>query len=153
MSWDIFLCSSLSILCHLDHSSLQFCLIWGSGLHSSSLPLTLGAKCFGFFSCTPFCNSCRSQLSFARHQLLRDYFECSTKSWCSLWCSLGLFLPVSSSPWALLVSQLLLWLSLPFKELLLSSEHSPGALASLLKAAHLYCMLLLVAAPRAQEWG
>lgn len=60
-----------------------------------------------------------------------------------------IFLPISSSPWALLVSQLLLSLSLSFKELLLSSEHSPGALASWLEAAHLYCALLLVAA-RAQ---
>lgn len=45
---------SLSILYHLDHSSFQFCLIWGGGLHSSSLRLTLGAKCFGFSLVLPF---------------------------------------------------------------------------------------------------
>lgn len=44
-------------------------------------------------------------------------------------------LPVSSFPWSLLVSQLLLWLFLPFKELLLSPEHPPSALASWLQAA------------------
>lgn len=37
---------------------------------------------FWFFSCTPFSSTYRSQLPFAQHQPLRDYFGCSTKSWC-----------------------------------------------------------------------
>ena len=100
-----------------------------STVHPHLLFLGLNA----FFPCTPFSNPCRSQLPFAKRQLLRDYFGCPTKSCCGAVQEFSL--PISSFPWALLVSQLLLWLSLPFKEMLLSPEHPPSALASWLQAA------------------
>lgn len=102
-----------------------------------------------FFSYMPFSNPCRSQLPFAKLQLLRDNFGCPTKSWCSLWCSLGIFSPcfifslVSAGvPAAAVAFPALQGVA----SLTWASPKCIGSLAAGCCGAHLYCRSLLVAA-------
>lgn len=84
------------------------------------------------FSCTPFSSPFRSQLLFAKHQPTLGVLPRAA----AVYGAVQEFsLPVSSFHWVLLVFQPPLSLSLPFKELLLSPEHSPSVLASWLQAA------------------
>lgn len=142
---------SLSSLFCLHHPDFQSCLIWGDGLHGSYLLRILEAYCFFFLvlrfptlvdhSCPlPNINS-------------TDYFGYPTKSWCSLWCSSGIFyshliFPLGSAglPTTAVAFPALQRVASPTG----ASPKCAGFLAAGCCVAHLYCASLLVASPCAQ---
>lgn len=130
-AWDISLVLSLSISYHPHHLYFPIFIIFGDELHSSLLPLAVGVS--RFFPSTPFSSPCRSQLPFAKNLLLRDHIPRRTGViYGACW---QFSVPSSSSTWALLAFQLLLWFFMLFKEL------HPAVLPSWLQAAFGCCSM------------
>lgn len=137
-AWDISLCSSFFPFCSISTTlNFQFWQILSDELHSSSLPLIVGVWCF--FSLWSL---------FQPWQITAALYQTSASLETTLAFPLRtdviygaiqeFSLPISPSPWALLVFQLPLWLLRTWKKLHLFPKLPPNVLLSWLQAALLH---------------